>query len=275
MHPRSAPTVRFSSTAAYSHHTVPSTAAHTPTTPVQSHLELRVPLVSAPPRPACRLKYAHHTIHLTSTPSHSSTHTSSLRRRSRGLLAVPATPCNTPWGRRNACTVAPATTSPAPTQTVHPRCIPSNHSQHCRSQAASRDPGATGIAYRGLGLITLVGTTHDTSLLYAATRGRRVKHPCPTLMHGGRTAHHQAGTTCHIALAVILRLPVPHNQAMRALLLTRHPLRRVQRGDGGRCTHISHTLSICITPGPHHVITMFSVMPQPEYPRVTLQSRPP
>ena len=26
-----------------------------------------------------------------------------------------------------------------------------------------------GIPYRGLGLITLVGTTHDTSLLYAGT----------------------------------------------------------------------------------------------------------
>ena len=63
-----------------------------------------------------------------------------------------------------------------------------------------------GIPYRGLGLLTLVGTTHDTSLLYAATRGRRVKHPCPTLMHGGSTAHHQAGTTCHIALAVILQV---------------------------------------------------------------------
>ena len=84
---------------------------------------------------------------------------------------------------------------------VHPGCIPSNHSQYCCSRAASRDPGAMGIPYRGLGLITLVGTTHDTSLLYAATRGRRVKHPCPTLMHGGSTAHHQAGTTCHIALA--------------------------------------------------------------------------
>ena len=83
------------------------------------------------------------------------------------------------------------------------------------------------IPYRGLGLITLVGTTHDTSLLYAATRGRRVKHPCPTLMHGGSTAHHQAGTTCHIALAVIRRLPIPHNQAVRAVLLRRYPLRCV------------------------------------------------
>ena len=132
-----------------------------------------------------------------------------------------------------------------------------------------------GIPYRGLGLITLVGTTHDTSLLYAGTPGRRMRHPCPTLMHGGRTAHHQAGTTCHIALAVILRLPEPHNQATRALLLRRHPLRCVQRRDGGRCTHISHALSICITPGPHHAITISSVMPQPEYPRVALQSRPP
>ena len=98
---------------------------------------------------------------------------------------------------------------------MHPRCIPSNHSQYCRSQAASRDPGAMGIPYRGWGLISLVGTTHDTSLLYAATRGRRAKHPCLTLMHGGSTAHHHAGTTCHIALAVIHRLPVPHNQAMK------------------------------------------------------------
>ena len=122
---------------------------------------------------------------------------------------------------------------------MHPRCIPSNHSQYFRSQAANRDPGAMGIPYRGLCLITLVGTTHDTSLLYAATRGRRLKHPCLTLMHGGCTAHHQAGTTCHIALAVIRRLPIPHNQAMRALLLRRHPLRCVQRRDGSRCTHIS------------------------------------
>ena len=93
-----------------------------------------------------------------------------------------------------------------------------------------------GIRYRGLGLITLVGTTHDTSLLYAATRGRRVKHPCLTLMHGGSTAHHQAGTTCHIALAVIRRLPVPHNHAMKALLHRCYPLCCVQRRDGSRCT---------------------------------------
>ena len=96
-----------------------------------------------------------------------------------------------------------------------------------------------GIPYKGLGLITLVGTTRDTSLLYAATRGRRPKHPCPALMHGGSTAHHQAGTTCYIALAVIRRLLVPHNQAMRALLLRRYPLRCVQRRDGSRCTHNS------------------------------------
>ena len=96
-----------------------------------------------------------------------------------------------------------------------------------------------GIPYWGLGLITLVRTTRDTSLLYAATRGRRVKHPCPTLMHGGSTAHPQAGTTCNIALAVRGRRPVPHNQAMRALLLRRYPLLCIQRRDGSRCTHNS------------------------------------
>ena len=145
--------------------------------------------------------------------------------------------------------------------------------------AVARPPVETPVPWeyphRHLDLITLVGTTHDTSLLYAATRGRRVRHPCPTLMHGGNTAYHQAGTTCQIALAVIRRLPVPHNQAMRALLLRCQPLRCVQHRDGGRCTQISHTLSICITPGPHHAVTISSVMPQPEYPRVALQTRPP
>ena len=132
-----------------------------------------------------------------------------------------------------------------------------------------------GIPYRGLGLITLVGTTHDTSLLYLATRGRRVKHPSPTLMHGGSTAHHQAGTTCHIALAVMRRVPLPHTQAMRALLLRCHPPRCVQHRDGGKRTHISLTLSSCITPGPHRAVTISSVMPQPKNPRVALQSYPP
>ena len=132
-----------------------------------------------------------------------------------------------------------------------------------------------GIPYRGLGLITLAGTTHDTSLLYVATRGRRVKLPSPTLMHGGSTAHHQAGTTCHIALAVIRRLPSPHTQAMRTLLLRCHPRRCVQHRDGGKRTHISHTLSSCITPGPHCALTMSSVMRQPKNPRVAFQSYPP
>ena len=132
-----------------------------------------------------------------------------------------------------------------------------------------------GIPYRGLGLITLVGTTHDTSLLYVATRGRRVKHPSPTLMYMGSTAHHQAGTTCHTMLAVIRRLPSPHTQAMRTLLPRCHLRRCVQRRDGGKRTHVSHTLSGCITPGPHCVLTTSSVMPQPRNRQVTFQSRPP
>ena len=106
-----------------------------------------------------------------------------------------------------------------------------------------------GIPYRGLGLITLVGTTHDTSLLYAATRGRRVKHPSPTLMHGGSMAHHQASTTSQIAFVVIRRLPVPHNQAMRTLLLRRYPLRCVQRRDGSRCSHNSSDTRFVACPG--------------------------
>ena len=129
-----------------------------------------------------------------------------------------------------------------------------------------------GIPYRGLGLITLFGTTHDTSLLYVATRGRRMKHPSLTLVHGGNTIHHQAGTTCHTALAVIRPLPSPHTQAMRTLLPMSHLRPCVPHRDGGKRTHISHTLSSCITPGPHRVLTTSSVMPQPKNPRVTIQS---
>ena len=132
-----------------------------------------------------------------------------------------------------------------------------------------------GIPYRGLGLICLVGTTHDTSLLYVATWRRRVKHPYPTLMHGGSTAHHHAGTTCHIALAVIRCLPSPHTQAMGTMLLTCYPRRCVQHRDGGKRTQISYTLSSCITPGPHRAFTISSVMPQPKNPRVAFQSCPP
>ena len=158
---------------------------------------------------------------------------------------------------------------------VNPRSIPSNYPRNYRSQAARRDPGVIGIPCRGLGLITLVGTTHDTSLLYVGTRGRRVKHPCPTLKQGESTAHHQAGRTCHIALAVIRRLPSPHTQATRALLLRCHPRRCVQHRDGGKRTHISHTLSSCYTPGHHRALTISSVMRQPKNPRVAFQSCPP
>ena len=38
---------------------------------------------------------------------------------------------------------------------------------------------------------------------------------------------------------------------------------------------VAERRSICITPGPHHAVTISSVMPQPEHPRVSLQSRPP
>ena len=44
------------------------------------------------------------------------------------------------------------------------RSNPRNHPHDCRNRAASKDPGAMGIPYRGLRLINLVGTTHDISL---------------------------------------------------------------------------------------------------------------
>ena len=55
----------------------------------------------------------------------------------------------------------------------------------CRSRAANREPGAMGIPYSGLGHITPVGTTHDTSLLYAATRGSQSNRIC-----GGGIEHY-------------------------------------------------------------------------------------
>ena len=51
-----------------------------------------------------------------------------------------------------------------PCRPVNPRSNPRNHPRDCRNRAAGTDPGVMGIPYRGLGLITLVGTTHDTSL---------------------------------------------------------------------------------------------------------------
>ena len=121
-----------------------------------------------------------------------------------------------------------------------------------------------GIPYRGFGLITMDGTTHDTSLLYAATRGRPMKHLSPTLAHGGSTAHRVAGTTCHIALAVIRQLRSPNTQAMRTLLPMSHHRDCIRHRQGGKRTHISHTPSICIPPGTRCFLTTPSVIPQPK-----------
>ena len=158
---------------------------------------------------------------------------------------------------------------------VNPRSNPTNHPRDCHNRAAGRDPGVMGIPYRGLRLITLVGTTHNTSLLYVATRGRRAKSPSPILVHGGSTAHHQAGTTCHTALAAIRRLPSPHTQAMRTLLPMSRLRRCVRHRDVSKRTHISHSLLSCIFSGPQCVLTTPSVMPQPKNPPVTIQSCPP
>ena len=79
----------------------------------------------------------------------------------------------------------------------------------CRNRAAIKDPGALEIPYRGLGLITLAGTTHDTSLSYTATCGQAgvaILHQSNRVC-GGSAVHYQAGTTCHVAMAVISRPP--------------------------------------------------------------------
>ena len=115
------------------------------------------------------------------------------------------------------------------------------------------------------------------SSIYLGSEGdkRRVQ----LLVTGGHgvylRAHHQAGRTCHIVSAVIRRLPLQQTQAMRALLLRCHPRRCVRHRDGGKRTHISHTLSSCITPGPHRAFTISPVMPQPKDPQVAFQSCPP
>ena len=51
-----------------------------------------------------------------------------------------------------------------PPQYCNPQSKPRNYPRDCRNRAACRDAGAMGIPYRGFGLITLVGMTHDTSL---------------------------------------------------------------------------------------------------------------
>ena len=133
------------------------------------------------------------------------------------LLPQPLAPISGPGGVVSHAPQLWRRRRPPLRKPVNPRSIPSNHPRNCHNRAAGRDPGVTGIPYRGLGLIPLVGTTHDTSLLYVATQGKRVKNPSLTLMYGGSTAHHEAGTTCHTALAVIRPLPSPHTHAMRTL----------------------------------------------------------
>ena len=67
---------------------------------------------------------------------------------------------------------------------------------------------------------------------------------------------------------------ITHTRAMRTLLPMSHLRRCIQHRDGGKRTYISLTLSSCITPGPHCVLTTSSVMPRPKNPRVPIRSRP-
>ena len=95
------------------------------------------------------------------------------------------------------------------------------------------------------------------------------------LVCGGSTAQYEAGTTCHIALAFTLRLPLPHNQAMRRPLPLSCYRRCAQHMDVSKHIHPSHTRSSIITIDSHSLLTRSTVMPQPKNPRVTIQSRPP
>ena len=82
---------------------------------------------------------------------------------------------STPYNpRRRGCCPGPtrcpscqATTRPNPVARVqgyqHIQPTPRVNPRDCRNWVANGDPGAMGIPYLGLGLITLVGTTHDTS----------------------------------------------------------------------------------------------------------------
>ena len=92
--------------------------------------------------------------------------------------------------------------------------------------------------YRGLGLITLVGTTYDTSLLYAATPGSAgvaILRPL-TRACGAGSVHYQSGTTSHVAMAVISRPPLPHAQAGRRPRLICYLHRCVHQTDNTRHT---------------------------------------
>ena len=149
-----------------------------------------------PPRhPSHNLPYCHAfpstpTIRFT-VPPRGPHHPSSLRR-SRGLQAALLSPCAGPGGRLPTRIDPPSGSRAGPTplrpyQAPSACCSPSsslqrwrrcssfslprrhrsnprNHPRYCRNHAAGRDPGAMGIPYGGLGFITVVRTTHDTSL---------------------------------------------------------------------------------------------------------------
>ena len=93
-------------------------------------------------------------------------------------------------------------------------------------------------------------------------------------MCGGSTAHYQAGTTCHIALGVTHRLPLPHTQAGRRSLLKSHHRRCAYQMDNTRFVHHPHIRLHRITPNARSLPTWSPVMPQPKNPRVTVHSRP-
>ena len=65
---------------------------------------------------------------------------------------------------------------------------------------------------------------------------------------GGDTMHYQAGTTCHIALGVMSRPPLPHTQAGRRPLLKCHHHFRVHQMGNTRPVHHLRTWPGSTTP---------------------------
>ena len=93
------------------------------------------------------------------------------------LVAPLHTPCGNPscGDSMRSLTYGAVPRSPWPTPAVPawrhvliystPLSNPRMNARHCRSRVTCIDPSAMRIHYRGSGLITLVGMTHDTSLL--------------------------------------------------------------------------------------------------------------
>ena len=178
-------------------------------------------------------------------------------------------PSNSPQRRRRCSFFSP------PRRLSNPWSNPRNHPGDCCDRAGSRDPGAMRIPYSGPYYPGRDDPLHLTVACGHPREAGEASHLLSNPVYGRTAAHYPAGTTCHIALAVILRLPLPHTQATRISLPMSRYRRLARQRDGAKHAHSSHTGSSSITPDSHRLLTRSPVMPQAKNPRVTVQSRPP